>query len=194
LQSLGQEKTTEMKDIEAEYSAEIAKLEGNISEQKQMAEKEILPVTELKAESDVIEKMKSHINEFRRMESLKGEMDGLKAQSNAYTEKIEKARNLPGDILKSVSLPIEGLTIENSIPMINGRPINNLSDGEKLALCVDVAVQKIKDGGLNILLIDGIEKWDEQTRIIVLKKLKTMGITHILTQTTDDEDLTVVEL
>ena len=66
----------------------------------------------------------------------------MKKQSEELTEKIELARSLPGEILKDAVLPIENLTVKDGIPLINGLPVSNLSEGEKLDLCVDVAISK----------------------------------------------------
>ena len=75
------------------------------------------------------------------------------AESNSLTEKIELARTLPGTILETAEIPIEGLSVKDGIPLINGLPVSNLSEGEKLDLCIDVAIQN--PSGLQIILIDG---------------------------------------
>lgn len=76
--------------------------------------------------------------------------------------------------------------------MIHGLPISNLSDGEKLDLCIDVALQK--PNGLQIILIDGVEKMSTNLREQLYQKCKDKGLQFIATRTTDDEELTVIEL
>ena len=99
---------------------------------------------------------------------------------------------LPGEILETATIPINGLTVKDGIPLINGLPISNLSDGEKLDLCIDVAIQK--SNGLQIVLIDGVEKMSTKMRESLYKKCKDKGLQFIATRTTDEEDLTVIEL
>ena len=70
--------------------------------------------------------------------------------------------------------------------------MSNLSDGQKLDLCVDVALQK--PNGLQIILIDGGEKLSSKMRDALYKKCKERGLQFIATRTTDDPDLTVIEL
>ena len=136
--------------------------------------------------------MKSYINEYKRMQDMEAVIEKLKTQSDILTAKISKARELPGEILAECSIPIEGLTVENGIPLIHGLPVSNLSDGEKLDLCVDVAIQN--PNGLHIILIDGIERLATGMREKLYQKCRNKGLQFIATRTTDDDELNVIEL
>lgn len=181
-----------MEVIHQKYRANVAQFEAECKEYEQYIGRETLDTEELSKEAAEIERMKGHINEYHRMERLQEEVKNLVAQSQSLTDKIEKARTLPGEILEKCTIPIEGLTVENGIPLINGLPVSNLSDGQKLDLCVDVALQK--PNGLQIILIDGVEKLATDMRENLYKKCKDKGLQFIATRTTDDEDMTVVEL
>lgn len=190
--NLASEKEQKLKVIEAEHKEKIAQFETNLKVYEEYANAEIKDTTEMEQKVANAEEMKSHINEYRRMERLENEVDELKTRSDALTAKIEKARNLPGKILEECSIPIDGLTVVDGIPLINGLPVSNLSDGEKLNLCVDVAIQN--PNGLHIILIDGIERLASDMRENLYKKCKEKGLQFIATRTTDDEDMTVIEL
>lgn len=189
---LSEKKLDKLSVIENQYKANVAKYDAEIEEYKDYAGKEKKPIDALNEEATLIEKMKSHINEYHRMVGLQNEVEDLVAQSEELTRKIEKARTLPGEILETATIPIEGLTVKDGIPLINGLPISNLSDGEKLDLCIDVAIQK--PNGLQIILIDGVEKLSTDLRRKLYEKCKAKGLQFIATRTTDEEDLTVVEL
>lgn len=189
---LAEKKLDKQKLIESDYSTKVAEYDAQIKEYRHYMGKEIRSTTDLSEKAALVEKMKSHINEYHRMLSLQDEVEGLVADSEALTRKIEKARTLPGDILETAVIPIEGLSVKDGIPLINGLPISNLSDGEKLDLCIDVAIQK--PNGLQIILIDGVEKLSTELRNKLYEKCKAKGLQFIATRTTDDEDLTVVEL
>ena len=120
------------------------------------------------------------------------EIKQLAGKSASYTEKIEKARSLPGEILEKASIPIQGLSVENGVPLINGLPVSNLSEGEKLDLCIDVAIQN--HGGLQIILIDGVEKLSAEMRQRLYSKCREKDLQFISTRTTDSRDLMVIEL
>lgn len=178
--------------IESEFKANVAKYDAEIDEYRQYADMDPVDFSNLQEEAETVEKMKSHINEYHRMVNLQNEVEELQAKSEELTRKIEKARTLPGEILETATIPIKGLSVKDGIPLINGLPISNLSDGEKLDLCIDVAIQK--PNGLQIILIDGVEKLSTKLRTKLYEKCKSKGLQFIATRTTDDEALTVVEL
>lgn len=192
LEGLGEKKQDKIALAEQTYKTNIAKYDAELAEYEEYATKEIKDVSGLSEQAETAEKMKGHLNEYRRMENLQAEVEKLAEESRLLTEKIDKARTLPGEILQKASIPIEGLTVQNGVPLIHGLPISNLSDGEKLDLCIDVAIQK--PNGLQIILIDGVEKLSTDMRNELYKKCKDKGLQFIATRTTDDPDLTVVEL
>jgi len=192
LSGLDSKKQDKIALAEEKYKANIAKYESAYEQYKEYAGLEEKSTAELEDKAAYIEDMKGHINEYRRMESLQDEVEGLKTKSNILTDKIEKARNLPGEILQEATIPIKGLTVKDGIPLINGLPVSNLSEGEKLDLCIDVAIEK--PNGLQIILIDGVEKLATSMREALYKKCKEKNLQFIATRTTDDEDLTIIEL
>jgi hypothetical protein len=192
LASLSEKKQDKIALEEEKYKANVAKFTANLAEHKELASQKVKSIEELSKQAERIEEMKGHINEYRRMEGLQAEVEALQQESEELTEKITKARTLPGEILQTANIPIKGLSVKDGTPLINGLPISNLSDGEKLDLCIDVAIQK--PNGLQIVLIDGVEKMATELRGRLYKKCKDKELQFIATRTTDSDDLTVVEL
>lgn len=178
--------------IEANFETAKAKLDKDVGIANQYIALEIQPIAQIQEEISHAESMIKHINEYDRMVQMNKEIDELQAQSDEYTRKIELARNLPGQILETATLPVEGLTVENGIPLINGLPVSNRSDGELLELCVDIAISN--PSGLQIILIDGAEKLDDISRNKLYAKCKSKGLQFIATRTTNDSELIVTEL
>ena len=185
-------KADKVKVIQSEYEASVSKYEAEQASYAEYADMETTPIDDLMAKANETEKMKGHINEWRRMLNIQKEVDELQSESNSLTEKIELARSLPGTILETAEIPIEGLTVKDGIPLINGLPVSNLSEGEKLDLCIDVAIQN--PAGLQIILIDGTEKLSEENRTRLYEKCKKKGLQFIATRTTSNNELTVIEL
>lgn len=192
LSGLGEKKQDKIDLAEQTYKANVSKYDAELSQYEEYATKAPRSTTELMEKAEYAEQMKGHLNEYRRMESLQGEVSKLSEEAKSLTDRIEKARSLPGEILQEARIPIDGLTVKDGIPLIHGLPISNLSDGEKLDLCIDVAIQK--PNGLQIILIDGVEKLSTDMRNELYRKCKDKGLQFIATRTTDDADLTVVEL
>lgn len=191
-ESLTSKKQDKLEVIEQTYKANVARFDAEIAEYAEYADKQPQDVATLQEQAQEIEKMQSHINEYKRMLRLQNEIEELQVQSQQLTDKIEKARTLPGEILANCTIPIDGLTVENGTPLINGLPVSNLSEGEKLDLCIDVAIQN--PNGLNIILIDGVEKLATDLREKLYQKCKDKGLQFIATRTTDDDTMTVVTL
>lgn len=141
---------------------------------------------------DTAEQMRKHLNEYQRMVAMQKELEDLSARSTELTEKIELARELPARILETATIPVDGLTVENGIPLIHGLPISNLSDGELLELCVDITVSK--PGQLGIILVDGAERWIRAAGSRLYAKCKDKGLQLIATRVTDSDELEVTEL
>ena len=136
--------------------------------------------------------MRSHLNEYQRMVAMQDDVRKLSDQSDELTRKIELARELPAKILETATIPVSGLTVEDGIPLVNGLPVSNLSDGELLELCVDITVSN--PGQLQIILIDGAERLDKESRERLYAKCKAKGLQLIATRVADSDELEVTEL
>jgi len=185
-------KQDKVKLIDSEYNAKVSRYEAEVEQYKEYADKEVQSTASLMEAAKHTETMKSHINEYKRMTAMQEEVEMLVTESQALTTKIELARTLPGEILETANIPVEGLTVKDGIPLITGLPISNLSDGEKLDLCVDITIAKPTN--LQIILIDGVEKLSTSLRERLYNKCRAKGIQFIATRTTDDAELTVTEL
>ena len=190
-ESLDGKKKDKLEIIEQTYKANVAKYDAKVADYAQYLDMEKKDVSELVHEALYMEDMKGHINEYKRMVDLQKEVEGLAEESSELTRKIEKARTLPGEILQNCTIPIDGLTVENGIPLINGLPVSNLSEGEKLDLCINVSIQK--PNGLDIILIDGAEKLASGLREKLYQKCKEKGLQMIATRTTDSDTMEIIE-
>lgn len=174
---------------ETRFESAKTKLDADMSVADEYMDKRPVDCSELQEEVSVAEDMRRHLNEYMRMKDMQNELEELKKSSDEYTRKIELARTLPGIILETAKIPIEGFTVENGIPLINGLPVANLSEGEQLSLCVDVAISK--PNGLQIILIDGTEKLSSENREKLYSKCHDKGIQFIATRTTDSAEMEV---
>lgn len=192
LNSLSDKIADKTKIFESEYREKVAKLDSDIKVANEYIGKQAVDISAMQTEVKTAEEMKKHLNEYRRMKSMQDELEALEEHSKALTSKIELARELPGEILKTATIPVKGLTVKDGIPLINGLPVSNLSEGEQLQLCVDVALSK--PNSLQIILIDGAEKLSEKNRLALYEKCKEKGLQFIATRTTDSDDLEVTYL
>lgn len=192
LAGLDQRRQDRVAAIDADLAARRAKLDADLEVAARYADTPMQDIAELAADIDTAEAMRKHLNEYQRMVAMQGEVEQMAAKSEELTRKIELARDLPGQILETASIPIKGLTVENGVPLIHGLPISNLSDGELLELCVDITVSK--PGQLGIILVDGAERLDDKSRSALYERCKAKGLQLIATRVSDSPELEVVEL
>lgn len=178
--------------IHANYEKKIAQLDGDIKLAESYKDKDIIDIAPIQEELDEAIKMKEFVSEYRSMISMQERKKELEEESKILTEKINIARSLPGVVLEKAQIPIDGLTVKNGEPFIHGRPIANLSSGEKTDLCVDVTLAQT--GKLNLILIDGVEVLDDESRNKLYARCLDKGIQIIATRTTNDNELIIVEL
>lgn len=174
---------------ESHYAEKKAKLDSDMLTADEYMHKSPIDCSELQAEITLAEEMKKHLNEYNRMKSMQKSVEELTAHSEELTRKIELARTLPGKILETAEIPIAGFTVSDGVPLINGLPVTNLSEGEQLLLCVDVTIAK--PNNLQIILLDGTEKLSAENRKALYDKCKEKGIQFIATRTTDSSELEV---
>lgn len=184
-------------NIEEEKRKELEKIEKQAAEyEKYMKEQVPIDIDPLIAEAEHIERMKDFIRDFDRGAEIDRQCIDLKNKSHVLTEKIEKIRSLPEQILKTASMPVEGLNLIDGELLINGLPIDNLSDGEKMRLALRVAINRV--GDLKIVLVDKFESLDKKQRDLFLQTAKQAAteeqLQFFITRVTDDDELKIIEL
>lgn len=177
---------------QAEYDKKVAQLQKDMGVAAEYISRLPIDTKPLTETIENAEKMKGMLLDYNRMKALQKEVEKLEGESEELTEKIQLARELPGVILADAYVPIEGLSVKDGVPLINGMPVTNLSEGEKLDLCIEVALSKTN--GIQIILIDGVEKLSEPNRNKLYSKCKEKGVQFIATRTTDEDELQVVTL
>lgn len=141
----------------------------------------------LQAKAEEVERMQSFLREYYKMIDIRdGLLERKKKISANYTVKIEKARTLPTELLKTASMPIEGISVDtNGLIRINGTLIDGLSDGEKLELSLIIA--KAQCGELKLICLDRFESLNEKERINLINQMVNDDYQYILTSTESDE-------
>ena len=182
--------------IEANYEKQVAQFNEELKAFEPYLQQQKIDIVPMQEEAAEALKMKQQLPQYNKMLAMNNELADLQAASDEFTRKIELARTLPAQILAEANLPLGEMSIDGDQVLIkkpNGDlPISNLSEGEKLDLCVDIALKN--KTGLQIVLIDGVEKLSPINRQHLYERCKASGLQFIATRTTADNELTVVEL
>jgi hypothetical protein len=193
IQSMMNEKKTELDaSIEMYKKDEEALKFDHDAAKKFINTNKPVEVEPLRKEAENAETMKNYIREAERTVELNVQINDLIEKSAKLTGKIETARELPGELLQKASMPVPGITIVNGELLVNGLPLDNLSDGEKITIALEIA--KAKAGDLKVILLDGFEKLSKNRRDDFIAKAKETGLQYFITRVTDDEGLNIIEI
>lgn len=191
-----EQELTSLKDLEkAELKAVDEKLKSDIEKEqvtigkasKYLEENEKVDIAPLQAQAEEVERMQSYLREYDKMVEIRdGKLQAKKDYSAGLTIKIEKARELPTELLKTAKMPIQGISVDaNGLIRINGTLIDGLSDGEKLELSLIIA--KAQCGELKLICLDRFESLNGKARQSLIEQMIKDDYQYIITSTECDE-------
>ncbi|MFB9330064.1 AAA family ATPase [Paenibacillus aurantiacus] len=134
--------------------------------------------------------MKEYLREWERMnEIIKEKLAPKEARSADLTEKIQKARELPKELLKTAALPVDGLSVDAQGRIrINDTLIDGLSEGEALDFAFKLA--KAQAGQLKVICVDGWQNLGSKQREII-EAAKQDDYQYFVLETVDGKDLNI---
>ncbi|HIW33382.1 MAG TPA: AAA family ATPase [Candidatus Paenibacillus intestinavium] len=128
---------------------------------------ELIDVAPLKIVADRAASMKEYLHEWERMNRMiRDDLAPKEERSSALTEKIQKARDLPKQLLMTAALPVEDLSVDSQGRIrINGTLIDGLSEGEAWEFAFKLA--KAQSGELKVICLDGWQNLGSRQREII---------------------------
>lgn len=177
-----------LKAIDERTAEQIKTLDAEAGNAKKALETlQIIDVEPLKKEAEEVANMQSYLREYDRMKAIIEEKLSPRQRLSAeLTAKIEKARSLPMDLLKTAKVPVEGMSVDSDGKIrINGTLIDGLSEGEQLELAFKMA--KAQAGDLKVICIDGISKINPRERAKIEEEMKNDDYQYFVTDTRDGD-------
>jgi len=188
LLSLDEIEKQEIINIENVKAAEIEKVKEKVGEAaKYLENNEETDITPLQIEADNVAEMQSYLRQWDMMLDIRDVKLAEKCRySSLLTERIEKARTLPGELLKTAKMPIEGISVdEKGLIRINNTLIEGLSDGEKLELAMKIAREQC--GELKVICVDKWESLNPAAQTKLLEEMESDDFQYFITSTMSDE-------
>lgn len=192
LRGLDEKEETEKLAVDEKVTNEIEKEEIRIGKAaKYLKENTPIDIIPLQSEADHVAEMVGYLRDWDRIIDIR---DGILASkqlySNELTAKIDMARNLPGELLKTAKMPIEGITVDTDGRVrINETLIEGLSSGEKLSLAMRVA--KAQAGELKVICLDGFEAIDKVSQARLLSEMTSDEYQYFVTEVMNTESNSV---
>ncbi|EPY6430856.1 AAA family ATPase [Clostridium sporogenes] len=174
--------------VDEKITAEIEKEQirvGKAAEYlKQNEPEEIEP---LQKQADEVAEMQSYLREWDRMVDIRdNKLANKERYSATLTERIDKSRTLPADLLKKAKMPISGISVDSEgLIRINNTLIDGLSDGEKLELAMRIA--KAQAGELKVICLDKFESLNPKAQKKLIEEMSSDEYQYFVTSTMADE-------
>jgi hypothetical protein len=188
LNSLDDLKKQELKAVDEKVSSEVEKEEIRVGKAAEyIKENKPVEVEPLQDEADKVAEMQSYLRQWDMMIDIRdNKLSDKERYSELLTARIDKARTLPGELLKTAQMPIDGISVDSDgLIRINGTLIGGLSDGEKLELSMKIA--KAQAGDLKIICIDRWESLNPSAQEELLKEISKDQFQYFITSTESDE-------
>ncbi len=134
---------------------------------------------------NTLDAQRATLANFDRAAELEKEARALEGKHQTLASAKKNLAEFPATLTSRAQIPIEGLSIDGDGLRINGLPIGNLSDGEKLRLAIQIAAAGATD--LGVVCIDGAERMSEQERETLLGSLEKMGLQFFITEVSNDD-------
>ncbi len=157
---------------------------GNAQE---IAKRELIDIEPLTAEANKVAHMQSFLREFDRMKDImETKLAPRQEQAQILTARIEKARELPMELLKIAAVPIPEIAIDSDGKIrIDGTLLDGRSEGEQMDLAIRMA--KAQSGELKLVCFDGIDKINPADRKLLEKDMYTDDFQYFFLGTTDGD-------
>ena len=154
---------------------------------KTLTETVAVDVEPLRLAAERVADMQSYLRDFDLMASMIREKLAPKEElSKTLTQRIEKGRELPMELLKIAALPIQGIKVDSDgLIRIGETLIDGLSEGEQLELAFRVA--KAQAGELKLICLDGWNKINPSDREWIEKEIAEDAYQYILLETTEGD-------
>lgn len=189
LLGLDEKEKAEKISVDEKIKSEIEKEEIRIGKAaKYLEDHAEIDIAPLQEEANNVQEMVSYLRDWDRIIEIRDNQLAPKERySDELTAKIEKARTLPSELLKTAKMPIEGISVDaDGNVRINNTLIDGLSDGEKLELAMRVA--KAQCGTLKIICMDKFESLDKKAQEQLLKEMTKDEYQYFVTEVAATEN------
>jgi len=142
------------------------KLSQKEKEYNEIKEADLNEITErgkkIKAEVDALESVEKEYTEFKEYQKIEVAKQHLEDEAKELDEAVKLLqKDFRKDIMSRAEMPVDNLSYEDGKFLVNGKPINNLSESEKLKVSMEIA--KRLNNKFKIICIDGAEKLDDES-------------------------------
>ena len=192
VEAIRAEQEAELNEIRAKYQGMIDSTRAAcLSEVETLKEK---AAPELDEYTIKITEAKQNAGAYARIQQTKEaaekyskELLELEQESEGYTKAIDQLDRIKLNLVKT--LPIEGLEVKKGDIYLKGVQFDSVNESARIRFALSVVA--LRDSGLKICCVDGIEVFDEQTLKIFEEEAKQTDLQFFVTRVTNDPELLI---
>jgi energy-coupling factor transporter ATP-binding protein EcfA2 len=186
--SLDSTEEQEIKNVKDMMKAEIEKIQiiaGRAAEY--LKTNEPIDIEPLQKSAEEVALMQSYLRQWDMMLEIRDKkLASRERYAATLTARIETARKLPTELLKSAKMPIDGVSVDDKgLIRINGTLIDGLSDGEKLELAMKIAREQA--GELKVICLDKWESLNDKAQQRLIEEMEKDEFQYFITEASDTE-------
>ena len=136
---------------------------------------------------EIFEKDFADFKNYQKIEFEKNQMTDEAKDLDDAVKTLQK--DLKSDIMSRAEMPVKNLTYDDGKFLVNGKPIANLSESEKLN--VSMAIAKRLNDKFKIICIDGSEKLDDESFNKLKKEVKKGDFQFFITNVHSEGNITM---
>ena len=172
-ESITNETNIAVKGIEENRQKEVEAAEKRVTDaENYLAENPEIEIIPLEVKYTEAEKMKGFVEMAHNLQNVQTRLENETAIAEKYDRFVDLCRKKPAELLKSIKLPVEGLSIgtvgegdkEENIVLFEGQTLKQHNTAKQITTCINIAKAYAKDTPLKLICVDRIESLDEDAR------------------------------
>lgn len=172
-ESITNEMNIAVKAIEDNRQKEVEAAEKRVTDaENYLAENPEIEIVSLEVKYTEAEKMKGFVEMAHNLQNVQTRLENETAIAEKYDRFVDLCRKKPAELLKSITLPVEGLSIgtvkngdkEENIVLFEDQTLKQHNTARQITTCINIAKAYAKDTPLKLICVDRIESLDEDAR------------------------------
>ena len=182
-ESLTNEMNIAVKGINENRQREIATADDRVVKaEKYLTENPVIEIVPLEEKYSEAEKMKGFVEMAHNLKNVQDRLEKDIEIAETYDKFVELCRAKPTEILRSMKLPVDGITIyfnvdndedkNNGTLLFDGLTLKNLNTAQQISKCIEIAKAYADGTVLKLINCDRMESLDRDSKVGFYREIR----------------------
>ena len=112
-----------------------------------------------------------------RIDAKAQELDAMRVRADRLDTGVKMfSKQAPAEALAKTAMPVDGLEYRDGAFYVNGTHLDQLSGAETVMVAVQFTLQKVRQKGLHLVCVDGLELLDDDQRALFFREMADSGV------------------